>query len=312
MSKHAYLIMADRDFVYLKYLLSLIDDKRNDLYIHIDKKVSKNDFDFLNNYVDKSQMYFIPRESVNWGGISMMKCELSLFRRAYESNQHYEYFHLLSAKDLPLYSQDYIHNFMDNLNRGKEFVEIIPKEEYPSSVIKTRIKLYHLFPEISFKSFSKKFFSKLWTGYRLCERKIQSIFHVDMLKKYGIDFGYGSQWISIDRELVNFMLQKENNLKEVFKHSEVPDEFFIQTLIVNSPYFLEKLYYFPGSQKSTNLRVINWEYGRPYVWQSEHLDLLLESRKRGYLFSRKFDVSVDSFPLKKVEALIKEESMENL
>ena len=37
MKKHAYLIMAHNNPYILKKLLNLIDDKRNDIYLHIDK-----------------------------------------------------------------------------------------------------------------------------------------------------------------------------------------------------------------------------------------------------------------------------------
>ncbi len=38
-NKHAYLIMAHDNFEQLKILLDLIDDYRNDIYLHIDKKL---------------------------------------------------------------------------------------------------------------------------------------------------------------------------------------------------------------------------------------------------------------------------------
>ena len=48
--RHAYLIMAHNNFYILEKLLILLDDPRNDIYIHIDKKVSKFDI-FLFSYV---------------------------------------------------------------------------------------------------------------------------------------------------------------------------------------------------------------------------------------------------------------------
>ena len=39
MKKHAYLIIAHNQFALLKELLKSIDDERNDIYIHIDKKI---------------------------------------------------------------------------------------------------------------------------------------------------------------------------------------------------------------------------------------------------------------------------------
>lgn len=39
MQKHAYMIIAHNDFDLLETLVRLLDDPRNDLYIHIDAKV---------------------------------------------------------------------------------------------------------------------------------------------------------------------------------------------------------------------------------------------------------------------------------
>ncbi|RRK09135.1 glycosyl transferase, partial [Lactiplantibacillus garii] len=38
MHKHAYLITAHHQFTLLCRLIKMIDDERNDIYIHIDKK----------------------------------------------------------------------------------------------------------------------------------------------------------------------------------------------------------------------------------------------------------------------------------
>ena len=40
-NRHAYLIMAHNEWELLNTLLSLIDDTRNDIFLHIDKKVKK-------------------------------------------------------------------------------------------------------------------------------------------------------------------------------------------------------------------------------------------------------------------------------
>ena len=37
--KHAYLIIAHHEFEILKKLVQAIDDERNDIYIHFDKKM---------------------------------------------------------------------------------------------------------------------------------------------------------------------------------------------------------------------------------------------------------------------------------
>lgn len=44
MKKHAYLIMAHNNWKILEKLLILLDDKRNDIYLHIDLKSDFIDF----------------------------------------------------------------------------------------------------------------------------------------------------------------------------------------------------------------------------------------------------------------------------
>lgn len=44
MQKHAYMIIAHNEFDLLEILVRLLDDPRNDIYVHIDAKVK--DFNF--------------------------------------------------------------------------------------------------------------------------------------------------------------------------------------------------------------------------------------------------------------------------
>lgn len=67
MGKHAYLIMAHGDWYTLKTLLKMIDNARNDIFLHIDKK-SNPEFQELKSAVQKSNLYFTERVSVMWGG----------------------------------------------------------------------------------------------------------------------------------------------------------------------------------------------------------------------------------------------------
>ena len=56
MGKHAYLIIAHNNFYILKKLIALIDDERNDIYIHIDKKTKnfKKNAKFKKNVANRS------------------------------------------------------------------------------------------------------------------------------------------------------------------------------------------------------------------------------------------------------------------
>ena len=69
--RFAYLIMAHTNFAQVAKLVELLDDSRNDIYIHIDKKVSdaRGIYDrCIRSATRKSKMYLVPSHNVMWGG----------------------------------------------------------------------------------------------------------------------------------------------------------------------------------------------------------------------------------------------------
>ena len=115
--KHAYLILVHNDFEILGQLIRAIDDERNDIYIHFDRKVAHcPDCRTLH----AGLMVLTERIDVRWGDVSVVRAEYALFDAAYRHGG-YRYYHLLSGVDMPLKSQDYIHRFFED-NDGKEFI----------------------------------------------------------------------------------------------------------------------------------------------------------------------------------------------
>ena len=73
-NRHAYLIICHNNFKILRMLLSAIDDDRNDIYIHVDKKTVNVPFEDIRGAVCHSTLTFIERSFVNWGGVLADKC----------------------------------------------------------------------------------------------------------------------------------------------------------------------------------------------------------------------------------------------
>lgn len=84
-------------------LLSAIDDDRNDIYIHVDKKTVDVPFEDIRSTVCHSPLTFIERTFVNWGGYSQINVELALLSEA--TKTPHAYYHLISGVDFPLKSQ---------------------------------------------------------------------------------------------------------------------------------------------------------------------------------------------------------------
>lgn len=81
--RHAYLIMAHDNFEQLIILLKLLDNENNDIFIHIDNKVVFPQESF-NDCCIKSKVFIYQDISVFWGTSSLMECEFSLLKKAYE------------------------------------------------------------------------------------------------------------------------------------------------------------------------------------------------------------------------------------
>lgn len=136
--KHAYLIIAHHEFEILKKLVQAIDDERNDIYIHIDKKVK-----FL-PFVRTSQsnlMILTNRVDVRWGDLSQLRAEYALLEAAYKQNRQYAYYHILSGVHLPLYPQKYIHAFFDN----QQHKDVLQPMGTSDEEILLKIRRYNLF-----------------------------------------------------------------------------------------------------------------------------------------------------------------------
>ncbi|MBQ8429671.1 MAG: hypothetical protein IJX30_06205 [Clostridia bacterium] len=80
--KHAYLVMAHDNFRILKKQIELLDDEKNDFYIHIDERVEKFDSNYLLENIKKSKVKFISNRKVFWADYTQTQTELDLIGEA--------------------------------------------------------------------------------------------------------------------------------------------------------------------------------------------------------------------------------------
>ena len=67
--KHAYLIIAHKCNITFYTLLKMIDDKRNDIFIHMDKKNTNFRENDIRALIKHSDVFFTRRINVQWGVI---------------------------------------------------------------------------------------------------------------------------------------------------------------------------------------------------------------------------------------------------
>lgn len=290
-TKHAYLIIAHNKFDILEKIVKLLDHDENDIYIHIDKKTKTFNFSYFESICQKSKLFFIERISVNWGGFSLIKCELLLLKSA--TKRKYVYYHLISGCDLPLKNQENIHEFFRE-NDGIEYIHFVFGD------INSRIDKYYFFQEYRKSSnILKKYLSLMCEKISLF---LQKIFSVDRLKCVDYEVKYGANWFSITHELANYVISKEDWIKRHFCYSFCADEIFLQTLVYNSQ-FIKKIAQMDDDNSYLNcLRKIDWNRGKPYVWRIKDYDELINSE---YLFARKFDSTLDNEIVEKIYENIK-------
>lgn len=284
--RHAYLIMAYNNWRQLKILLELLDDPRNDIYVHVDKRAGVFPQDMLTGAVKRSGITFIPRKNIYWADYSQTEVELDLLEAA-SKREPYHYYHLLSGMCLPLKTQDEIHAFF--LNEDREF---IATTRNGGDYSRNYIAYYHPFVHSRFYKKSKII--------RCIDRGImyvQSIMGMNRLKHDSIVPACGWTWFSVTDAFSRYIVENRPLIQRLFRHTLASDEHVMGTMAVNS-HFLNKLYdinndekddYKPGCQ-----RLIDWQRGKPYTWGTqspqEDYQTLMNSK---YLFARKFDERVN-------------------
>lgn len=296
MGKHAYLILAHKNFGQLRKLIELLDHPRNDIYLHVDAKATKFIPADWEGITQHSPLRILPeRIDVNWGGVSIMRAELQLIKAALRDG-HHDYYHLLSGMDLPIKSQDTIHAFFDH-NKGKEFLNLW---EFKSSTF-SRFRYYTIFPEGEGR-FRTRIINHIFKGLQMLVRhRINR----------NVDFRFGSQWFSITHDLASYVAEHEEWLEEVFRHTSTCDEIFLPTLVAASP-FANRLY-LPVPVKDqkevnlSNMRFIDWSRGEsvrhPWTFLASDMELL---EKVPHLWARKFDEEVDAQVIDMIYSRLKE------
>lgn len=261
--KHAYLIMAHNNFYCLEMLLRLLDDERNDIYLHIDKKVKNFDFAKYRSLCSRARVYTAPKRlDAAWGSRRLVLAEMILFRTA-AARGPYRYYHLLSGADLPLKSQNEIHARFSGCSAS-----FLRRTEKPTQWDTQRLSRYHnVIP-------GKNGLSDRLNQWLMI---LQERMGVDRLERQGIQLQKGSQWGSLTQEAVDCLLENEEQIRSMTRFSVCADEVYKQTVLHAKGCPME----------DTSTRLTFWGEGdHPRVITMADMPLL-ESAPQ--LFARKFD-----------------------
>ena len=274
--KYAYLIMCHGNYNILCSLVKLLDDRKNDIYIHVDKKVKDFDFESLKDSCKESKVYFTKKRfNVKWGAASQVKNEMQLFEMA--SKGKYAYYHLISGVDLPLKTQaEFNDYFKDNNLVYIHFTDKPTKWDYQ------RLAWFH--------------YPKKW-NVRITARlnHLQEILKTDRFKK-------GYNWCSITHDAVRLLIANKKFIRRMCAYSVCADECYKQILLFDSE--LKDRIYRGDDGQTDDLREVDWSEGKdsPKVYTMADLERLKQSNK---FFARKFDEKVDYEVVKQIEKYVR-------
>lgn len=296
--KFAYLVMVHEFNSILETLLALLDDPRNDIFIHVDKKSNNFSYEKIEQLVKESQVFYVPQVDVIWGDVSQINAEMALLDYATSQNS-YDYYHLLSGSDLPLKSQDEIHEFF-KMHEGDEFVDLFSAE---FSLV-NRVNYYNLFRK------------KIGRGNTITTNLLKRVSYlliyiqkiVGIKRNKQVEFQKGANWFSITDSFAKYVVEKREWIEKVFAYTECGDEVFLQTILINSDYFqnVHSLDY--DNSVNTIKRLIIFENYKPNVFIENDLELLLDTSA---LFARKFDQGVSDIVVSKLYDKLKGDKRES-
>lgn len=274
--KHAILILAHTNQEQINMLLSALDNERVDIYMHVDSKFREFDETAAERCLKKSNIYFLDRRDVRWGDVSLVCLELDMFKLALLHGE-YVYFHLISGMDMPIKP---INTFLDfcEKNKGYEFVNV---ENYCNRDNITLVHLLHKYqrPANRILYCASRIFG-------IISLNVQKILGVGRLRFKNISFHKGSNWVSLTYDAVKEITDNKDYFLNLYRYSSCADEIFIQTYLLASPKFKDKIY----PNLHGNLRLVDWKRGYPYVFKYKDFD---ELKNSSLFWARKIDMRQD-------------------
>ena len=94
--------------------------------------------------------------------------------------------------------------------------------------------------------------------------------------------------------MAQYIVKEFNNYKKFLKYSLCADEIVVQTIAMSSPY--------KDSIVDSSCRCIDWERGKPYIFQIEDYDFLYSSKA---MFARKFASDIDNQIINRIKDNVK-------
>lgn len=209
-------------------------------FVHIDKKSSLNNKQFLDELNHMENVTAVSKYKINWGSYLHMMAILDLLKLV-QNDSTITRVHIMSGEDFPVKSIREFYQFFEVENRYKNFMELTDITDIPVMHLRyEKFHFLHIFNRKS-KNYLIKFLDK---GIR------QLQYHLPVKRK--ISFRYkGLVWSSISIEAVDQIIKYLTpNLIRELKYCEIAEEFMVQNALMESE--------LRDTVVADNLRYANW------------------------------------------------------
>lgn len=291
--KQAILITAYKNYHHLEEIIHYFDTNF-ELFIHLDKKSKISEMELSNLRKYDNVKLVEQKYKVNWGGFNHLKSILYLIEQALKNSEN-GYFHLITGHDFPIKTIAYFEGFFKK-NKGMEFMHhfAAPYSGWSGNDGMDRLEYYNFYDFWDFKI--HKQFEKIELVIRLQKRLgFKRTISPKMPKLYA-----GSTYWSLSRECLMYVAEFTKKNKFVlkrFKYTLCAEEFFFQTIIMNSNFATKVV--------NDNLRYIDWvarNGNNPAILDENDFEKL---RLTNALFARKFDYPQSVGLMDKIKSLLK-------
>lgn len=321
--KLAYIITCHKDAAQVERLINRLEYQNSTSFvIHASKTAEPGFYEELHGRMKgRTNVYFCKREDGTHNGFGIVKGVFNGLKLLFDKGVAFDYVNLISGQDYPIKSNKYIFDFFE-ANNGKQFLEyftVLPTEKHPyhndhfwgptpqmyrvdrhyrviggvvrgiPEVANGRLVDHPLWPTIKiFLHESKQY---LREGRFLTE--LQLLFFSRVLPRVrkapaGVELYGGKTWWSVTRDAASYLLkeyQTNHALRNFYKHTFIPDEMYVHTMLNNSP--------FKDTCVNNCLRFIIWIPNfsmHPLILKGEHFE---EIKASDGLYGRKFEQETD-------------------
>ena len=299
MKRQAYLITAYKDIKALEDLISKVSplDK---IYVHIDRrsKEIKMADPILVRLSESGNCHFFSKYRITWGSYTHVEAMLFLMEKALsdaKDNGDEIYIHMVTGEDVFLASPETIHErFTDTDDRDKIYLDYFEEKDFSPEVIK-RYDTYFMFKD---RNLRNPFVWHLKNFIRLCQKAAG----VKRTSLGGFDKVYkGLFYISMPGECAADILNYLNahpDYESDMKKTELPEEFFFHTLLLNDGFENGK---WKDRIVKKELRFMKWEGASPKYLSAGDMEDIKKAADEGYIFARKVN---DDHLRKEIEKVI--------